>query len=60
VTMKGYVLTVQREMAAPPEAIFDILADVSRHHLIDGSGMLGGPTPPPRSASPWGRPSAWG
>jgi uncharacterized protein YndB with AHSA1/START domain len=40
--MKGYVLTVERKIAAPPEAIFDILADVSRHHMIDGSGMLQG------------------
>jgi uncharacterized protein YndB with AHSA1/START domain len=40
--MKGYVLTVEREIAAPPEAIFAVLADVSRHHLIDGSGMLQG------------------
>jgi uncharacterized protein YndB with AHSA1/START domain len=48
--VKGYVLTVERVIAAPPEAIFDVLADPSRHHLIDGSGMLQGPGPavPPR------------
>jgi hypothetical protein len=40
--MKGYVLTVERVAAAAPEAVFDILADASRHHLIDGSGMLQG------------------
>ena len=40
--MKGYVLTVERVVPAPPESVFDILADVSRHHLIDGSGMLQG------------------
>jgi hypothetical protein len=40
--MKGYVLTVERVVPAPPKVIFDILADVSRHHLIDGSGMLQG------------------
>lgn len=40
--MKGYVLTVERVVPAPPETVFDILADVSRHHLIDGSGMLQG------------------
>jgi uncharacterized protein YndB with AHSA1/START domain len=40
--MKGNVLTVERMVAAPPEAIFDILADASRHHVIDGSGMLQG------------------
>ena len=41
-TMKGYVLTVERIVPAPPEVVFDILADVSQHHLIDGSGMLQG------------------
>jgi hypothetical protein len=40
--MKGYVLTVERKVAAAPEAVFDILADAGRHHLIDGSGMLQG------------------
>jgi uncharacterized protein YndB with AHSA1/START domain len=40
--MKGNVLTVERVVAAPPEVVFDVLADVSRHHLIDGSGMLQG------------------
>jgi len=38
----GYVLTVDRVIAAPPEAIFDVLSDAGRHHLIDGSGMLQG------------------
>jgi uncharacterized protein YndB with AHSA1/START domain len=38
----GYVLTVERVIAAPPEAIFDVLADAGKHHLIDGSGMLQG------------------
>jgi len=27
---------------ASPEAIFDVLADPSKHSLIDGSGMLQG------------------
>jgi hypothetical protein len=40
--MKGNVLTVERVVPAAPEVIFDLLADVSRHHLIDGSGMLQG------------------
>jgi hypothetical protein len=40
--MKGYVLTVERVVPAPPDVIFGILADVSRHHLIDGSGRLQG------------------
>jgi uncharacterized protein YndB with AHSA1/START domain len=40
--MKGFVLSVEREIAAPPEAIFDVLSDASQHALIDGSGMLQG------------------
>lgn len=40
--MKGYVLSVEREIAAPPEVIFDVLSDASKHALIDGSGMLQG------------------
>ena len=40
--MKGYVLTVERVVPAGPDVVFDVLADVSRHHLIDGSGMLQG------------------
>ncbi len=40
--MKGYVLTVERVVPAAPHVVFDVLADVSRHHLIDGSGMLRG------------------
>jgi uncharacterized protein YndB with AHSA1/START domain len=38
--MEGFVLTVERTIKATPEAIFDILADPSKHSLIDGSGML--------------------
>jgi uncharacterized protein YndB with AHSA1/START domain len=38
----GYVLTVERDIAAPPQAIFEVLADAGKHHLIDGSGMLQG------------------
>jgi len=40
--MKGYVLTVERTIPVAPEVVFDVLADPSRHHLIDGSGMLQG------------------
>ena len=40
--MKGYNLTVERLIRASPEVIFDILADPSKHSLIDGSGMLQG------------------
>src|SRR5450755_3715882 len=38
--MKGYISTVERLIGASPEAIFDVLADPSKHALIDGSGML--------------------
>ena len=41
-TMEGTVLTVERMIRATPEVIFDVLADPSRHSLIDGSGMLQG------------------
>jgi uncharacterized protein YndB with AHSA1/START domain len=40
--MDGWVLTVERMIRATPEVIFDVLADPSRHALIDGSGMLQG------------------
>ncbi|MGD0312145.1 MAG: dimethyladenosine transferase [Acidimicrobiales bacterium] len=40
--MKGLVLTVERLICASPAAIFDVLADPSKHSLIDGSGMLQG------------------
>src|SRR5665213_1587148 len=42
VEMQGYVLTVERMIPSPPEAIFDVLADAAKHTLIDGSGMLQG------------------
>ena len=58
--MDGYVLTVQRVIAAPPEAVFEVLADAGKHHLIDGSGMLQGANHGAASASPSGRASAWG
>ncbi len=34
------VVTVERVIPAPPEAIFALLADPSKHHLIDGSGTV--------------------
>src|ERR1700712_5590888 len=34
------VETVERFIPAPPEAIFDLLADPARHREIDGSGAL--------------------
>lgn len=40
--MKKNVYTVERLISAPPETIFDVLADPAKHALIDGSGMLQG------------------
>jgi len=34
------VATVERFIPAPPEKIFDLLADPDRHHDIDGSGSV--------------------
>jgi uncharacterized protein YndB with AHSA1/START domain len=34
------VVTVERFIAAPPERIFDLLADPARHRDIDGSGTV--------------------
>ena len=42
--MDGYVLTVERMIRATPDVIFDVLADPSKHSLIDGSGMVQGAT----------------
>ncbi|MBI4883576.1 MAG: SRPBCC family protein [Actinobacteria bacterium] len=36
------VATVERQIAAPPERIFDLLADPTRHQEIDGSGTVRG------------------
>jgi uncharacterized protein YndB with AHSA1/START domain len=41
----GNVVSVERVVAAPPEAVFDLLADPSRHIELDGSGQLRGVTP---------------
>ena len=38
--MNGTVVSTERVIAAPPEAIFDLLADPSRHPDIDGSGTV--------------------
>jgi uncharacterized protein YndB with AHSA1/START domain len=34
------VVTVERTIPAPPEAIFALLSDARRHHDIDGSGTV--------------------
>ncbi|MGZ4689686.1 MAG: SRPBCC family protein [Acidimicrobiia bacterium] len=40
--------TVERLIAAPPEAIFALLVDPSRHREIDGSGTVRGPKGEPQ------------
>ena len=35
------VVSVERVIAAPPEAIFAVLADPRRHKDFDGSGSVG-------------------
>jgi uncharacterized protein YndB with AHSA1/START domain len=38
--MHDSVVSTERVIAAPPEAIFDLVADASRHPDIDGSGNV--------------------
>ena len=38
--VKNTVVSVERVVAAPPEMIFDFLADPRNHSLIDGSGTV--------------------
>ncbi len=38
--MDGDVVSTERVIQAPPGAVFDLLADASRHPDIDGSGAL--------------------
>jgi uncharacterized protein YndB with AHSA1/START domain len=38
--MDGNVLSVERVIPAPPEAIFALLTDPAKHCLIDGSGTV--------------------
>jgi hypothetical protein len=45
--MDGYVLAVERTIAASPEAVFAVVADAGMHALIDGSGMVRGATAGP-------------
>ncbi len=42
VTDQSDVETVERLISAPPEVIFDVLTDASRHRDIDGSGSVRG------------------
>jgi len=39
-TESSEVVSVERVIPAPPEAIFDLLADPDRHHDVDGSGAV--------------------
>jgi uncharacterized protein YndB with AHSA1/START domain len=38
--VQGDVITVERVIKAPPEAIFSLIADASEHPKIDGSGTV--------------------
>ncbi|HMD46481.1 MAG TPA: SRPBCC family protein [Acidimicrobiales bacterium] len=38
--MDGDVMQAERVIAAPPEAVFDLVADAARHPDIDGSGSV--------------------
>lgn len=38
--MEGDVVSVERLIPAPPDKIFALLSDASRHPLIDGSGSV--------------------
>ena len=40
---KREVISVERVIAAPPEAIFELLVDPKRHREIDGSGTVRDP-----------------
>ena len=39
------MVSCERVMVAPPEAVFDVVADASRHIEFDGSGQLRGAKP---------------
>ncbi len=41
-------ISIERLIPAPPERIFDLLADPSRHHEIDGSGAVRQPRSNPQ------------
>jgi uncharacterized protein YndB with AHSA1/START domain len=45
----GDRLSLERLIPAPPELIFDLLADPSRHHEIDGSGSVRQPRSSPQT-----------
>jgi uncharacterized protein YndB with AHSA1/START domain len=38
--MEGNVVSVERVIPAPPETIFDLITDASRHRDFDGSGTV--------------------
>jgi uncharacterized protein YndB with AHSA1/START domain len=38
--MEGHVVSVERVIAAPASAIFEVVADANRHPEIDGSGSV--------------------
>lgn len=57
------VVTVDRVIPAPPEAIFDVLTDPRRHREIDGSGTVRDPKDAPERlslGSTFGMSMKWG
>jgi uncharacterized protein YndB with AHSA1/START domain len=44
-TMADGFVSVSRQIGAPAERLFALLADSANHPLIDGSGMVRGPDP---------------
>ena len=42
--VESRIASAHRVIAAPAAVIFDVLADPSRHHAIDGNNNLAGPT----------------
>ena len=45
------IVTVERVIPAPPEKIFELLADPGGHRMIDGSGSVRGPKNAPSRLS---------
>lgn len=41
--MSPNIITVERTIAAPPAAVFELLADAANHPVLDGSGSVKSP-----------------
>ena len=53
--MTERVVSREREVAAPPSVVFDILTDPRMHPVIDGSGMVQGRVAGPERLAPGSR-----